>query len=153
MRKWLAPVEVAARDQRWAEERPWTVETHVFWQAQMPTLDGHDLSAKLMKKSIALLVERAHKLDTGALQIVVGRGKHSLRPGGVLGEVVQGSLGPKARDRGWGLRPHGPAAWVLITDRKRAPSSVTGGGWGGWVLALVLGGAAVVAVAHRLGWL
>ena len=148
------PVEQAARGQRWAKERPWKTQTHVRWEREMPTLDGHDLSAKLMKRALKLLLDEVASLDTGAVLIVTGRGRHTLGAKGVLPQIVQGVVGRAASEQGWRLRPHGPGAWVLVVDASRAPASATAAfGWGEWLLFLFLGGCALLAIAATLGWL
>jgi hypothetical protein len=149
----LAEVEEEARGLRWANKRPWRARTHVRWESSMPALDGHDLSAKLFKQALQVVVVQAEALDQGAVLLITGRGRHSIGPGGVLGEVLQGALGPVAEERGWRLRPHGAGAWVLVIDPARAPDAVTGRlGWGMWLLFGLFGAAAVVAVLRAVGW-
>ncbi len=59
LREALAEIEVAARGLRWAKERPWRVASHVFWEAQLPTIDAHDLSAKLLKRVLNCVVSQS----------------------------------------------------------------------------------------------
>lgn len=152
LRRKLSGIESAAKDLRWADKRPWKVKTHVFWESEVPTIDGHDLNAKLMKRTLSLVVDHADSLDTGAIRIITGRGTHSVGKG-VLGEIVKGTLAPRAADRGWRLRPNGPGAYALIVDTKRAPSSVTGdSNLVLWLLLLTFSAAAAAAVAHAWGW-
>jgi len=151
-RRLLDSVEKAAKDQPWAKQRPWRTKTHVFEQGGAVVVDLHDLRAALVKQLVTKLVDAAPP-EAGAMALVHGLGQHSLVPGGVLKGVVTETLGPACAKRpGWALRPGRPGRTVWITDRKRAPKSVTGGGG----LALGIGLALfvslfVVAVLSRLG--
>ena len=40
----LTPIEDSARGLRWAEERPWTVQSHVWDDVGVVTIDLHDLN-------------------------------------------------------------------------------------------------------------
>ena len=84
---------------------------------------------------------------------VVGQGRHSRTRGGVLGKVVRSELGQVSRDHaGWTVRMAGPGRVAWITDRKRAPKVLTGGGGLGFTVFLVgLGAAFVFAVGRQLG--
>jgi len=123
LREELKPIAEAATDLKWADKRPWKAETHVFWESAVPTVDLHDLNAKLAKK--AVLQACTHESETGALFFVTGRGRHSLGPG-VLGGVVKSELKKICDGKDWSFRPAGPAKYVLITDRKKAPGAATG---------------------------
>lgn len=152
LRKRLRSVQADATGLAWAKERPWRVSTHVFWQAEMPTVDGHDLNAKLMKRVLAEVLDVAPSLRTGAVLVVTGRGRHSLGAGSVLAQIVQGTLGRAAAEQGWHLTSWGPAAWVLVVDPAKAPRTATGGGgWGLWLLFVGFVAAAAAAVLHELG--
>ena len=146
LRKLLADLDHAAKSQRWDAQRPWRTSTHVFWEADVPSLDGHDLSAKLMKRALRAIAEEADGLSSGAVRVITGRGSHSVG-GAVLGDVVRGVWGPLAAEHGWQLKPHGSAAWVLIIDRKKAPRSATGDwGCGMWLLVAGFAAAALLAI-------
>lgn len=153
LRDWLGFLDTAARSQPWDAQRPWRVRTHLRWEGELPTLDGHDLSARNCAAALRTIVERAEQLDTGAVRVVTGRGTHSVRAGGVLSGVVREVFGPACEANGWRLRPHGPGAWVLVTDSSKAPDALTGAvGWGCWALVLGLVAAVVAVLSRALGW-
>lgn len=144
----LQPLDEAAAAQPWDRERPWRAHTHLGWERGVATLDAHDLSAKVLRAVLLALAEHPDALPSGALKIIVGRGRHSLGAGGVLGHVVADTLGPLCAPRGWTLRPQG-AAWFWVTDPARAPAAATGAlGWGFWLLAAGFAACAVLAVCH-----
>jgi len=130
---------------KWAEHRPWTPQSHVFWSSTVPTVDLHDLNAKLAKEAVRACCDVT--LETGAVFFVTGTGRHSVGPG-VLGGVVRAELKRACKGRTWRFRPAGRARFVLITDAQRAPSEATGQlGPLFWlfVLLLLAGIAAVIA--------
>jgi len=144
LRAALQFIEADARSLRWAEKRPWKTETHVFWADAVPTVDLHDLNAKLARNAVRRCCEES--LETGAIFFVTGAGRHSLGPG-VLGGLVRAELKRACATTSWSFRPAGPARFVLITDRSRAPSAATGAlGPLFWlfVMLLLVGVAAVV---------
>ncbi len=144
LRRELAPVAEGARELHWADKRPWTPETHVFWESSVPTIDLHDLNAKLAKMAVNLSIET--EPEAGAIFYITGRGRHSLGPG-VLGGVVKSELKKACKGKSWSFRPSGPARYVLITDRNKAPGAATGAlGPLFWLFAalLVAGIAAVI---------
>lgn len=116
-------------------------------------VDLHDLSAKLAKKAVRAVCELGAP-KAGAVVFVVGRGKHSRTPGGVLGKVVRSELGQIVRETQVGtVRMSGPARVVWLTDRASAPTAIIGGG--GWAFQLFMLGLAAafgVAVGRQLGW-
>jgi len=153
-RRLLGEIEKAARDQPWSKERPWRTKTHVVEEKGAVVVDLHDLRAALAKRLVQLLVD-ADPPDAGALVLVHGLGQHSLVPGGVLKGVVTDALGPACQKRpGWALRPGRPGRTVWITDRKRAPSAVIGGG-GLWTTLGILAFVVLfgLAILNRLGLL
>lgn len=132
----LASVEAAARDQPWANERPWRVASHVTWEGRLPVVDLHDLRAALARDAVRAVLTRPPAV--GALVFVHGRGRHTLGAGSVLRDVVKKELQHACAEvSAWSYRPHGSARWVWITDWKRAPAQVTGGSSVGWWIALV----------------
>lgn len=152
LREALSEVETSARMLRWADERPWTVRTHVHWSGDLPEIDLHDLDARHAR--LAVRASTTVRLQTGALRYVTGRGRHSTGPGGVLGHVVRHELRKMAESRGWRIRPAGAARWLLITDPDNAPPSATGEfGWGMRLLLLGFAAAAVLALARAAGFL
>lgn len=115
-------------------------------------VDLHDLNAKLAKKAVRAVTGLGPP-EMGAVVFVVGRGRHSRTPGGVLGKVVRSELGQVVREAGRGLvRMSGPARVVWITDRSKAPSAVIGGGGSGFTLLLLAIAVAFgFAVGRQLG--
>lgn len=150
----LRPLQADARKQPWAKERPWRTRSHVACEGGLVVVDLHDLKAKLARRAVAAVLE-AGPPEAGALLFVVGQGRHSRGAGGVLGKVVTKELGKHCVSRpGWSVRLVGPARVAWITDRRRAPGSVTGGaGWGLNLLLFLLFFAFLVALAHATGLL
>jgi hypothetical protein len=85
-RKRLAPIERAAKEQPWANQRPWKVRTHVGWEKELPVVDLHDLSAALARRVVLELLEEPP--ESGAVVFVHGRGRHTAGPAPVLRGVV-----------------------------------------------------------------
>jgi len=138
----LVALEVDADELEWAARRPWRASTHVRWEGELPSLDLHDLNAKLARRAVDALLEEAGALETGAVRVITGRGRRSIGPG-VLGEIARSRIG-NGLEEGWRFHPSGAGAYVLITDPRRAPRSATGAlGWPFWfgvvaVLALLI---------------
>ncbi len=153
-RRLLSGIEKAAREQPWSDERPWRTKTHIGEEHGAVVVDLHDLRAGLAKQLVRTLVD-AEPPRAGALVLVHGLGQHSLVPGGVLRGVVNEALGPAcAKQPGWALRPGRPGRTVWITDRKRAPKGVVGGGGLGFTLGvLVFLALFVAALLARAGLL
>ncbi|MEQ1501647.1 MAG: hypothetical protein ABMB14_05420 [Myxococcota bacterium] len=155
LRKRLRDVERDAADLPWANDakrgRRWTVATHVWWENDVPVVDLHDLGAAGARSAVDAVL--ANPAEAGAVVFVHGRGKHSRGPQ-VLHKVVQAELARACgAEAGWSFRTLGPGRTVWISDRSRAPASVTGG-WG-CGLRLVFAGllvAAAVALGHAAGW-
>ena len=117
----------------------------------MVVVDLHDLKAALAKKAVHAVVQ-AGDPEAGAVLFVVGQGRHSLGKG-VLGEVVTSTLGRLCVGSKAIVRFVGPARVAWITDRARAPASITGGGSGlKWLILLIIS-AFLTAVARALGWI
>lgn len=152
LRESLAEVEEGARLLRWAAERPWRVQSHVRWAGDLPEVDLHDLDARHARDAVRAVA--AVRLDTGAVRFVTGRGRHSVGPGGVLGGVVRSELKKLIQQHDWQFRPAGPARWVLLTNREKAPAAATGDlGWGFWILVALFAAAALIALANASGLL
>ena len=147
----LAPIEVDARDQRWADKRPWRVETHVGAESGMAVVDLHDLSAANARQAVREVV--ANPPAAGAVVFVFGRGRHTLGPSQVLrGVVVKELRRACAEEEDWSYRMIGPARTVWITDRTRAPRAATGEwGWGMPLLLLLFLVALIIAILSASG--
>lgn len=152
-RKRLAPLEADARGQRWANERPWHTKTHVWSEDGVVVVDLHDLGAAIAKRAVQEVLA-AGPPGAGALLFVHGRGRHS--PGGaqVLRGVVSKELKLACTEApAWSIRAVGAGRIAWITDRKRAPRSVTGDwGLGSWAGVVGLVTAIGTAVGHAFGW-
>jgi hypothetical protein len=147
----LAPIEVDAAGQRWAEERPWRVQTHIGAESGMAVVDLHDLSAAVARRAVREVI--ASPPAAGAVVFVFGRGRHTLGPSPVLrGVVVEELRRACSEEEAWSYRMMGPARTVWITDRARAPRAATGQwGLGEWLLLALFVVAAIVAVLGALG--
>ena len=147
----LRTIETEADSLTWAESRPWRVETHVFAQGALPVVDLHDLNAKLARQAVRAVLEFAGELEAGAVRFVVGRGRHSMGPGGTLGKVVRKLLKRAVAERDWRFRADA-ATLTLITDPAKAPASATGDlGLGFWLLMGGFAAAALYVAGARLG--
>ena len=147
----LAPIATRAKGLAWAQKRPWTVTSHVGWSAGAPTVDLHDLTAKLAKATAETVIQVGPDLNSGAVFLVVGRGKHS-RGSPVLGKVVRAALKPGCDTHGWSLRSPSAGRIALILDRSKAPASATGAlGWGFWLWMLLVALAAGIALLQPWG--
>jgi hypothetical protein len=141
LRRALQPIEVRARDLRWADERPWKVKTHVWGEQDLGVVDLHDLNAKVARLAARAVEEVATDLDAGAVLFVVGVGRRSAGSP-VLGTVVLKVL----RDGPFRGRRAAHGRIALIVDPSRAPAAATGAsGWGMTLLWLFFA-AAVLAV-------
>lgn len=150
-RRLLAPVERAAREQPWANERPWRVDTHVGWEGKLPVVDLHDLKAALAREAVRAVLTRPP--TGGAVVFVHGRGRHTLGAGSVLRDVVGKELRHAcAQVDGWSFRPAGAARWVWISDWERAPGAVTGGSarWT-WLLLMLAALLVAWAIGREMG--
>ena len=126
IRQTLADVQTKAKSLRWAEERPWTVQTHVWVDVGMVTIDLHDLNAALTKAVLRDVTECAGDLGSGGLLFVTGRGRHSIGVP-VLRQVMVGGLGRLERDRGWRHRDVGSGRVLLVVNEDRIPSRYRAG--------------------------
>jgi len=124
LRAALEALEADADQLDWAAQRPWRVATHVRWEGELPSLDLHDLNAKLARRAVDALMGEAGALQTGAVRVITGRGRRSIGPG-VLGDLVRSRIGNRL-EQGWRFHPSGAGAYVLVTDPRKAPRSATG---------------------------
>ena len=117
----LGEVQTRAVDLRWAEERPWRVESHVHDEFGVVTIDLHDLNAALTKSALRAVVALAEVLSGGGVIFITGQGRHSVGLP-VLRKIVLGSLVRLERDRGWRVRDCGAGRILLIVDEARIPA-------------------------------
>ena len=163
VREALISVEAGARDLRWAEERPWAVQTHVWDDGGMIAVDLHDLNAGLTKSVISEITEFATELQAGGIVFITGQGRHSIGLP-VLRQVVLGTLVRLERSKGWRQRDIGPGRVLLVVNEDRVPARYREGTplWVvvffvvfllalGWALPPVVGGP-LVLVAVWFWW-
>ena len=93
----LGEVQARAVDLRWAEERPWRVESHVHDEFGVVTIDLHDLNAALTKSALRAIVALAEALS-GAVSS--SSAKDDTRLDCCSSRIVLGSLVRLERDRG-----------------------------------------------------
>ena len=142
----LVEVQERAQGLRWAEERPWTAETHVWDDQGMVTIDLHDLNAKLSKAVLAAIADLAKELQQGGVVFVTGQGRHSVGVP-VLRQVISGSLVRFERERGWRQRDIGRGRILLVVNEEAVPGRYREGTpW--WVAAFFV--AFMVAMAWAL---
>ena len=126
IRQTLADIQTRAQSLRWAAERPWTVQTHVWVDGGVVTIDLHDLNAALTKAVLREAAACAESLECGGLLFVTGRGRHSIGVP-VLRQVMVGGLGRLERDRGWRHRDVGSGRVLLVVDEARIPARYRAG--------------------------
>ena len=145
----FAPIEAAARTLRWADERPWTVRTHLRVEDGVVVIDLHDLNARLAKQALDVLIPLASSADAGAVVVVTGRGLHS-RGGSVLPQLAHKRMLAAARDRGWRVTVPRAGRIALIADESRIPNWLQTGTspWTWALLALIAAG--VLATVWRM---
>lgn len=145
----FAPIEVDARTLRWADERPWTVRTHLRVEDGVVVLDLHDLNARLAKQALDALIPLAETAESGAVVVVTGRGLHS-RGGSVLPQLAHKRLLAAARHRGWRVTIPRAGRIALVADESRIPTWLqTGTSPWTWVL-LALIAAGILATVWRV---
>ncbi len=125
LRDHLAPVEKAAEQLAWNKERPWRGQTHVGVQHRVLTVDLHDLGRATALQVVDTLPWAAGALDTGAMRLITGRGRHSLT-GPVLPGVVRERLSELCKEHDWTFHMDGSGRLVVIWDPARAPRAATG---------------------------
>lgn len=151
-RKLLRSIEAETRDQPWANERPWRTKTHVWSEDGVVVVDLHDLGAGIARKVVkAMLDEPA---EAGAILLIHGRGRHTVGASQVLRNVVHKELKLACAERSdWSFRMVGSGRTAWISDRKRAPRSVTGDwGLGTWSGLAALVAAVAASLGHFFGW-
>jgi hypothetical protein len=114
----LQSVEEDALSLRWAKERPWKRDTHLWFESGMLIIDLHDLNASLSKRVLSAVEELGESLEGGGAIFVTGRGRHSVGLP-VLGQVVSGRLSRLERERGWRYRDVGGGRWLMVVDESR----------------------------------
>jgi len=117
----LVEVEARAVDLRWAEERPWRVDSHVHDEFGVVTIDLHDLNASLAKRALKAVIARIEGLAGGGVIFITGQGRHSVGLP-VLRNIVLGALVRLERDRGWRVRDCGAGRVLLVVDEGRIPA-------------------------------
>lgn len=122
----LLPVQDRARTLPWHKERAWTVDSHVFVDKQVPTIDLHDLSIKLGVLTVELLTQASGDLQCGAVTLITGRGRHSVDGRSRLREAVGEELAQACDDHGWSMRQGSPGRWILVLDDAAAPARASG---------------------------
>ncbi len=144
----LGPIEDVARAQRWDDERPWRISTHLWVEEGLVVIDLHDLGAKGAKKLLRAVLAhvQAAGMASGALAFVTGRGRHSVGSP-VLRELVGRRLHDVIEARSdWSMHVIGAGRICLVTDARRAPRRATNTlGWGFWLLVAGLAAAAIWA--------
>ena len=143
----LSPIDDLARRQRWDDERPWRVATHLWVEDGLVVVDLHDLGAKSAKKLMRAVLDelQVDGMQSGALAFVTGRGRHS-------------SGGPAARVGGAPAACHSRSTRMVdacdwcgadlsVTDAARSPK----GHQLPWMGVLAAGRLAAAAVWACLG--
>ena len=126
LRTALAGVEEEAKALSWANDRRWSVASHVWIEHSAPTIDLHDLNVKLANQAVDAVVEVAGSCDSGGFVFVTGRGTHSLGGRSDLADSVASTLDRHARARGWAWHASRAGRLVIVTDPARAPTVATG---------------------------
>lgn len=121
IREALRDVQARAVDLRWAEERPWRVDTHVHEEFGVVTIDLHDLNASLTKQTLRVIIERSEGLEGGGVILITGQGRHSVGLP-VLRNIVLGTLVRLEHERGWRVRDCGAGRVLLVVDEARIPA-------------------------------
>jgi len=119
---WDIPRE--AKQLPWADQRAWTLKTHLWLEHDMLVIDLHDLSVKLANKVIKKICRKADKWDVGCICFVTGVGKNSedkakIRP------MAIGLLQDISDQKGWELLSGTQGRLSVILDEQRAPQQVT----------------------------
>ena len=116
----LKNVETESKGLRWAKERPWRRDSHIWEENGLPIIDLHDLNAGLTKKIIRVVESVSDDLQTGGVVFITGVGRHSTGLP-VLRRVVSGSLVRFERQKGWRHRDVGGGRLLLVMDETRIP--------------------------------
>ena len=126
IRKRMDSIEREARSLRWAAERPWKRESHIWIEDGLPVVDLHDLNVKLARGAVRATVEIASELQCGAVCFITGRGRHSMGPPALRGMVASELRHACQESPAWSQRAGHAGRWMLITDPARAPRVATG---------------------------
>lgn len=143
----LSHVEQRAQKLPWAKTRPWKTTSHIWLEHALPTIDFHDLGQSLAKEVLDTVVLSTEQLESGAVMLITGAGRHSLGNHAAIKTLVGEHLRELAQEREWEFSPRGPGRFILVFDPDRAPPSATGKlGWGFWVITLLFLAALVTAL-------
>ena len=116
----LEMVEKDSKGLRWAKERPWKRESHIWEENGLPIIDLHDLNAGLTKKIVRAVESVSSDFKTGGVVFITGVGRHSTGVP-VLRRVVSGSLMRFEQTKGWRHRDVGGGRVLLVMDESRIP--------------------------------
>lgn len=126
LRQALGTIQDKARSLRWADERPWTVDGHIWVEHSLPVIDLHDLNMRLARETVRTVTPLSSELQCGAVCFITGRGRHSIGPPALRG-MVAAELRRACKDHpSWDQRAGHAGRWMLITDPSRAPRVATG---------------------------
>ena len=126
LRRTLSHIQEGARSLRWADERPWRVDGHIWLEHDLPVIDLHDLNVRLAREAVRAAAAAADQLRCGALCFVTGRGRHSMGPPALRGMVAAELRRACKKNPSWDQRAGHAGRWMLITDPSRAPRVATG---------------------------
>ena len=116
----LEGVEKDSKGLRWAKERPWRRQSHIWEENGLPVIDLHDLNAGLTKKIIRAIEAVSDEFRTGGVVFITGVGRHSVGVP-VLRQVVSGSLMRFEQQKGWRHRDVGGGRVLLVMDESQIP--------------------------------
>ena len=122
----LEEVEQSSTTLKWASERPWNRQSHVWLESGLPVVDLHDLNMRLARKAVRATLEVADELRCGAVCFVTGRGRHSMGPPALKGMVAAELRRACEENPEWSQRAGHAGRWMWIIDPKRAPRVATG---------------------------
>ena len=90
----------------------------------MVVVDLHDLSIALALEAVDRIAETG--LETGAVHLVTGKGKHSVDGRSRLREAVEQRLAELCVAQGWAFRTPMVGRFTLLTDSEAAPPAAAG---------------------------
>lgn len=117
----LSDVQARAQELRWAEERPWRVNSHVHDEFGVVTIDLHDLNASLTKRALQAVIAQCEAFTGGGVIFITGQGRHSVGTP-VLRKIVLGTLVRLERQQGWRVRDCGAGRVLLVVHEDRIPA-------------------------------